>query len=272
MPPGKKPVARAPLLRRALGGLAAAVAAFGLLVCWLFGPWSPDAAERPALIVALGFPNLGLASYEGLATGLAPESTQGEVLWRAANLAATDLDDRQHAIELLRRLVAEHPAHPRVPEALDMLGTLYERAMDDPLRAGESWAAAAQAAPDAPEAGPRWLRAGEAYTRARQPEHAEAALKAATGFTGVAVDAWLALGDLRIKPDPAGALVAYQAALSAGAKGRRASLAHLGVATALERQDKKDEALQELQGTVAVGDGDDAIRQRIKLLQESDAQ
>lgn len=243
-----------------------AVVAFGILglgAFWL-SPLSPEAIDRPALMLGWGFPNLAFQGWVELGRGLAPEGTRAEALWRAANLAATDLDNPQGAVELLRELAAEHPDHPRAVPARERLAGLYAGALRDPLRAAETWAALAESRPG--EAGYWWLEAGLSYARANQPDRARTALRAAAVFPEVAVDAWLALGSMLLTEAPEEARDAFDQALSAGAAGSEASLARLGVATALERLDRRDEALAELESALAAGDGDEAIRLRARLL------
>lgn len=250
-------------LFRGVGGVAV-----GVLLCGAFwwSPWAPGALDRPAVLVEMGLPNLGLAAYESLAHGPVGAQTRAEALWRAGNLAATDLDSASQAVTLLRELVETCPDSPRVPDALERLATIYSRANGDHLRAAESWLAAVAAAPEHARVGGWLLEAGLGFRRAKQPLRAEEALRSATGHPEVAVAAWLALGDVLLADQATEARVAYQAALSAGAQGSDATLAVLGMATALERLDRRDEALDELRGACAVGDCDAAIRLRINLL------
>ena len=247
------------------GAAAVALVILGLAAFWL-SPWSPEALDRPALLVAVGLPNLGLSAYDSLAHGPARSATRAEALWRGGNLAATDLDAPQRAVDLLRELTESYPSSPRVPDAWERLAAIYARSLQDPVRASEAWLAGAAAAPADPRVGDWQLEAGLALQRADQPARAAEALRAATAHPEVAVQAWLALGDVLLTDQASDARIAYQAALTAGAKGSDATLARLGMATALERLDRRDEALDELETAQAVGDGDDAIRLRIKLL------
>jgi len=237
----------------------------GLGAFWL-SPWSPEAIDRPALMLGYGFPNLAFQSWVDLAHGLAPASTRAEALWRAANLAATDLERPQEAVNLLRELIDEHPDHPRAAEARDRLASLYAGALRDPVRAAETWEEAARAAPQDFEAGHWMLEAGQSYVRANLPDRAEPALREAAADPAQAVEAWLALGSILLSSDASAADAAFQQALRAGASGDEASLAILGSATALERLDRRDEALESLNSAIAAGDDDEAIRNRARLL------
>lgn len=248
------------------GAAGAALAVLALGVVWV-SPWSPTALDRPALLVQMGFPNLGLSAYESLAHGPARARTRAEALWRAGNLAATDLDAGTRAAVLLRELLDRYPDSPRAPDAAERLATIY--AHSDPVRAADAWQAAAEVAPDDGRVGAWQLAAGLALRRAALPDRAATALRAATAHPEVAVLAWLALGDVLLAEHASDARVAYQAALTAGARGGDATLARLGMATALERLDRREEALDELEAASAVGDGDDAIRLRINLLSGS---
>lgn len=251
----------------------AGVVAFGVLglgAFWL-SPWSPEAIDRPALMLGWGFPNLALQSWVDLAHGLAPAGTRAEALWRAANLAATDLDRPQQAVDLLRELITAYPDHPRATEARDRLASLYAGALRDPVRAGETWEEAAQTAPKDFEAGHWLLEAGQSYARANLPDRAEPVLRrAAATDPAQAVEAWLALGNILLLSDAQGADTAFQEALRAGASGDEASLAILGSATALERLNRREEALNTLKSAIAAGDDDEAIRNRVRLLSARD--
>lgn len=249
----------------------ATVVAFGVLglgAFWL-SPWSPEAVDRPALMLGWGFPNLAFQGWVDLSQSWAPAGTRAEALWRAANLAATDLERPQAAVELLRELVDEHPRHVRNAEARDRLASLYAGALRDPRRAAETWQAAAEAFPKDFDAGRWWLEAGLSYARADAPELASAALRrAAEVEPALAVDAWLALGNTLLSDDPEGAAEAYAEADRAGASGGEASLAALGAATALERLGRRDEALETLENAIAAGYGDEAVQLRARLLRD----
>ncbi len=249
----------------------AGVVAFGILglgAFWL-SPWSPEAIDRPALMLGWGFPNLAYQEWVDLSESVAPEDTRVEALWRAANLAATDLERPQAAVELLRQLVDQHPRHSRAPEAQDRLASLYAGALRDPVRAAETWVRAAETWPDDFEAGRWWLAAGQSYARGGHPERAAPALRrAAEVDPALAVDAWLALGTALLEEDPEGAAESFQAALQGGASGEEASLAALGAATALERLGRSDEAREILDDAIAAGDGDEAVRLRARLLSQ----
>lgn len=248
----------------------ASVVAFSVLsvgAFWL-SPWSPEAVDRPALLWGWGFPNLAFEAWVQLAHGYAAPDTRAEALWRAANLAAIDLQLPQSAVELLRELIRTYPDHPRAPEARERLAALYAGVLRDPTRAAETWEAAADEDPKAAAAGDWYLEAGISYARANNPERSEAALRAATAYPEVAVDAWLALGSALLAEEPDEAHEAFRHALGAGASGDEASLAHLGSATALEREDRLEEALAELERARDDGDADASIEQRIRLLKE----
>ncbi len=248
------------------GVTVVAGAVLGLGVFW-FSPWSPEAIDRPALMLGWGFPNLAYQGWVDLSQSMAPSDTRAEALWRAANLAATDLERPQAAVELLRTLVAEHVDHVRAPEAQDRLASLYAGALRDPLRAAETWESAAKTWPDDFDAGRWWLEAGLSFARANAPDRAAPAFRAAAETDpALAVDAWLALGNALLAEDPEGAHAAFVTASRQGASGEEASLAALGAATALERLDRPDEALVTLEETIAAGDGDEAVRLRAKML------
>lgn len=244
-----------------------ALCVLGVGAFWL-SPWSPEAVDRPALLWGWGFRNLALEAWIQLAHGYASPDTRAEALWRAANLAAIDLEQPQRAVELLRELIRTYPEHTRALEAQERLAALYAGALRDPERAAETWQQAAERYPDSPAAGQWWFEAGISYARAQNDERSAEALRQATRHPEVAVDAWLALGSALLAEEPSEAVEAFEHALGAGASGGEASLAHLGAATALERQDRLEDALAELERARRDGDADDAIEQRIALLKE----
>lgn len=250
-------------------GLAAAVALSGALVGFWASPWSPGALDRPALMVASGDASGAAASFERLARGWGPESTREEAFWRLTLLTTVELDQPQRGAELLREYMEIWPASVHEAEALARLGVLYSQRMDDPVRAAESWQAAAAAAPDSPEAG-RWLlQAGRALARAEQPDLAEPVLLAATAYPGAAPAAWLALGHIHLTEDPATAYEQFDAALRAAGNGPEGRLARLGLATALERLERRDAALAEVDEALAEGDPDPALERRQQRLRQA---
>lgn len=249
------------------GASAVALAVLSVGAFWL-SPWSPEAVDRPALLWGWGFPNLAYEGWVQLAHGYAAPDTRAEALWRAANLAAIDLQLPGAAVEHLRELIRTYPEHPRVPEARERLAALYAGALREPRLAASTWEAAAAEDPRAPAAGEWWLEAGISYARAGEPEDSERALRAATAYPQVAVDAWLALGSALLADEPDQAEDAFEQAIRAGAAGGEASLARLGVATALERDGRPEDALAALTQARVDGDQDEAIEQRIRLLKE----
>ena len=266
--PPRLPVSETRFLSRGLL-VVMGVAIAGVSLWW--SPWSPAAVERPAMLATAGFPNLALDAYVDLAHGWATEDTRAEALWRAGNLAAVDLRDPQRAVELFRELASDYPANAHTADARARLATLYALHLHDPLRAAESWEAAAAAGPDGPEAGERLLNAGLAFAEVGLTDRAELCLRGAAERPSLAVDAWLALGRVRLKERPAEAYAAYDAALRAGASGDDASLARLGLATALERMDRLDAALAELDEAAREGDDDDVLRRRRNRLRSRSA-
>lgn len=251
-----------------LRGVAGVGVVVALCAVYWLSPWSPEAIDRPALLLGWGFPHLALQAWENMGDGPGPEGVQAEALWRASLVATAELDDNQRAIELLRQLVADHPTHPRAPQAYARLASLYERAQGDDLRAAEAWQQAADAAPSLPESGRRYMLAGRAWQRGGQRERAQAAFQAATQRPDVAVVAWLALGTLQLQGDPRAAYAACQSAIKAGAADADLSSAWLCSASALEREGRLDDALDLLLQVEQDGKADDAISQRIHLLEQ----
>jgi len=238
---------------------ALGVGAVGLLVAafWL-SPWSPGALEHAAQLAAMGDTDQAIDVYLDVANGPAFAGTQRDARWSAAWLASVDDGDPQRALLLLRDYATRYPADPHAAQAWERLATLYRLHMHDPVRAAQAWDHAAAVSLSSPDAH-RWkLEAGLAWIDAEQPERALVSLRAAAINPAQAPAAWLAMGRLQLSQDPAAAYDAYSKALTTSACEADASLARLGVATALESLDKVDQALAELDA----GDRQDPALQR----------
>lgn len=255
---------------RYLGRGVVGVMGAGLMIGgWWHSPWSPHALQAPAELAAAGDPEGAVEAYTALAEGWATRSTRTEAIWRASEVAAVELDAPNRALELLQTYLSLEPSPAEAARAWERLGGLYAQRLGDPARAAEAWETAAGLEPESPRAA-RWLLdAGLARVELGDTEAADRDLRAATADASLATDAWLALGRLDLGADPATAYESYDRALqSAGRDEATASLARLGMATALERLDGPDAALAVVDNAINEGDGDAALeRRRSRLMQ-----
>ncbi len=259
----RAPVApRAVLARVVLAALV--VVAAGL--AWWRSAWSPAALDRPARLAAAGRVAEAADAYADLAAGSGPASVREEAAWRAAALTAVDLDDPLRARVRLQRYLDAWPRGPHAADALAALGELYRRRLADPAEAARWWSRAAEVAPTDPRAGRWWLEAGRALAAADLDDEALAALDRAAEHAEVAAAARIATGRLLLDRDAARAYEAFDEALTDARDDYQDDIARLGLVTALERMERRDSALAELDEAVAEGDADEALERRWRRL------
>ena len=234
------------------------VAVVGL---WL-SPLSPAHLDRTASQAASGDVPGAYDAYLDLANGWGPTERRGEALWRAAVMAHVSLNDVDASVHHLETLIEIFPEHARVSDAHARIGMVHRDHHGDPIRAGMRWVAAASVSPGHPNAGRWMLDAGLAFADAGAMDNAHTALAAAAMRPDQAVAARLAEGRLHLSTDPAQAYADYDAAFRAGAKEGARRLARLGMATALEYLDRREQALAELDDAADVGEEDSALRRR----------
>lgn len=265
------PMSRRLLSRRELRFVsrgATVVVTAGLLAvgAWLT-PWSPGAMDHAADLAAHGDTQAAIGVYLDIADGKGFPQTRADARWAAAWLASVDAERPQQAVDLLRDFTRKHPDDPRVAQAWGRLGTMYSLYLHDDVRAAEAWQAAAASGPDHEDAGDWLLDAGIAYSDAGLAPRAVEVLTLAAAHPDTAVAAQLALGRLALGTDPATAYDHYSRALRQATEPADASLARLGIATALESLDRVDQALAEL----GSGDpGDAALTRRRARLEARD--
>jgi hypothetical protein len=237
------------------------------VVCLWASPLSPVSLDNSALQAASGSPAVAVDTYLEKADGWGTSLQKGEALWRAAELAHVELSDPTLATSIIEDLIVRFPKHPRVADAHARVAWIHSVHNQDPVRAGTRWIAAAAVAPSHPDAGRWMLDAGLAFAAAGDSGRAMIALAKAANRPDQAVAARLAQGRMRLATDPAQAYVDYDAAFRAGATGEDRRLARLGMATALEHLDRREQALAELDEAVEEGMSDAALRRRRKRLQ-----
>lgn len=256
---------------RFLGRGVVGVIGAGLVLGGLWhSPWSPAALQGPAELAAAGDPEGAIAAYLELAQGWGPADIRTEAAWRAAEVATIELDAPVRAVELLQTFIALGPEPTKAALAWERLGGLYAHHLGDLEHAALAWETAARLDPENPAVGRWYMGAGLMRMELGDKTGADADLRAATAIAAVATDAWLALGRKDLAEDPATAYESYDHALqSAGKDEATASLARLGMATALERLDGPDAALAEVDDAINEGDGDAALeRRRSRLMKQ----
>ena len=246
-------------------GVALVVVA-GIVLLWM-SPMSPAALDHTAAQAAKGDTRGAVASYLKQSNSWASDERKGESLWRAAVLTHISLSDTHAAAVLLEQLIERYPDHPRVVDAHARMALIHRQEDGDPVRAGMRWVAAASIDPSHRDAGRWMLDAGLAFADAGDLKHALSVLDVAASRPEQAVAARLAQGRLHLKTDPAQAYSDYDAAFRDGAEGEARRLAKLGMATALEYLDRREQALAELDDVVEDGNADAALQRRRKRLQ-----
>lgn len=243
-------------------GAASALGTVVILVCLWASPLSPVSLDNSALQAANGSPVDAVEAYLEQAEGWGSRQQKGEALWRAAVLSQVELTNPAQAGVIIEDLILRFPEHPRVAEAHARMAWIHSVHMQDPVQAATRWIAAAAVDPRHPEAGRWMLDAGLAFADAGDNGRAMLALAQAASRPDQAVAARLAQGRLRLSADPAQAYVDYDAAFRAGATGEDKRLARLGMATALEHLDRREQALAELEGAAEDGLSDAALWRR----------
>ena len=248
-------------------GAGSALGMVVALVCLWASPLSPVSLDNSALQAASGSPTDAVEAYLAQADGWGPDHQKGEALWRAAVLTQVELTNPAQAGRIIEDLITRYPEHPRVAEAHARMAWIHSVHLQDPVQAGTRWVAAASVDPRHPEAGRWMLDAGLAFAEAGDTGRAMLALAQAATRPDQSVAARLAQGRMRLATDPAQAYVDYDAAFRAGATGEDKRLARLGMATALEQLDRREQALAELEEAAEEGMSDAALRRRRARLQ-----
>jgi hypothetical protein len=224
--------------------------------------WAPGALAGPGRLLLQGDPEAAKDAYISLAGGLGSEETRAEALWRGALLSATDLEQPMAAIQMLEDLVEEHPGSSRAIEAHAEMARVYRDLVDQPQRAAPLWAQAAELAPEDPRAGGWWLEAGRTFDQIGKTDEAVNALEQAIRYEATAPAAHLVLGPIVLETDATKAVEHYEQAIDLAPDETIRRVARLGLAAALEHQEKYDEALAQL----ALVEPDEAVRHRQERL------
>jgi tetratricopeptide (TPR) repeat protein len=230
-------------------------------LAWM-SPLSPVALERPADLLANGHVAEAMVAYERLAGSFASDAVREEASWRLGLLADVEQDDPQAAVEHLSIFVFDFPESRHSAAAYVRLAHLYANELGDPLLAAEHWELAATTDPENVDAGAWLLAAGRAYHDVEENRRAIVTLLAASAHVEHAASAWLTLARIHLSSDPAGAYEYYGEAMRASPSDAERRLARLGMVTALEHLEYRDEALAAVDQALEDGAEDDAALQR----------
>ena len=245
------------LFQGAAGAFAIVFAMVGL---WA-SPLSPIWMDSGAVKAGSGHSRAAMQVYLHQADW-GPSSRRGESLWRAAVLADVNLNEPGRSMALLERLIEELPEHARVADAHARVAQIHRLHHQDLIRAATRWVAAASVAPDHPQAGRWMLDAGMVFAEAGDLGRAYSSFDSAASRPDQVVAARLAQGRLHLRDAPAKAYSDYDAAYRAGASDKEKRLARLGMATALEYLDRREQALAELEDAREDGVTDAALERR----------
>jgi len=245
-----------------LTGVSGAVVAMVVGGLAWMSPLSPVALERPADLLAQGEVAEAMAAYESLAGSFASGAVREEASWRLGLLADVEQDDPQAAVEHLTTFVYEFPESRHTSSAYVRLANLQANELANPQLAAENWEMAATSAPDHEDAGAWLLAAGRAYHEIDEDRRAIVTLLAASAHQEHAASAWLTLARMHLSSDPSGAYEYYGEAMRASPSDMERRLARLGMITALEHLEYRDEALAAVDQALEDGAEDDAALQR----------
>jgi len=226
---------------------------------------SGGAMSRAAATVATGNVSDGVNKYLLVARNNFNDQRREESLWMAARLTLLELQRPDTSILLWREYIEKWPDSPRLGEAYANLATVYASYLEDHVRAAEYWERGAVISPNHKSAGVWLLHAGDSYLDAKQMDRAFRSLTAATFFADQQEAALLGLGRLSLASDPSAAYEYYRKTVEL--RGPEAGLARLGLATALERLEKWDAALAEVDEAIDDLGEDPALYRRRHRLQ-----
>lgn len=235
--------------RSLLVAVAALVLLPALVGAALLGPWAPWALSRADGLAVAGSTSRAIAAYERVGTFNFSEHDRAEALYRGALVAAAEGRQPERAVELLQRLVDEHPGYGRLPEALARQGVLLGSDLGAPARAARSLQRAVELAPSHPDASDWLLEAGTFAELAGATQQSLVLRERAVAqFPAVAPRAWAAMARMKLRGgDAHGASALYERVLqSEHATVADQELARLGLSFCLEDLGDHDAAIAEL--------------------------
>lgn len=161
------------LLRALIPALLPSVGLFVFGLGVLLGPWSPLVTDGAAARYAAGDLKGAATAWETAANAWMSADARASAAWHAG-LVRLQLDDALGAARAMRQSMELEPDRETRATRRRELASLYERRLQDPVRAAEMYELAAR---DGEASG--WLAAGEAWRRAGKADRAWSAYEAA---------------------------------------------------------------------------------------------
>jgi tetratricopeptide (TPR) repeat protein len=209
--------------------------------------------------------------------GWGPDVEREEALWRAAQLEAIELNSRKSAIELLKAFQKSWPESEHRADAFALLAELYEpdrsaRMKEKNLRkalrkAAQTWELAAETDSDHERAGNWLVRAAGIWQELDRPARADSTWRKASAYPEHRLAALMAIANSQLAESPELAYDAFRRALKQNPDLADASLARLGMATALERMERYMDAEETIDLALSEDLGDPALTQRKRRLE-----
>ena len=247
-----------------------------VLVFW-WSPASPLLRDEPAILVSAGDIEGASQAYREQATGWGSDSEREQALWRASQLEAIELESRKSAIELLKSFQDAWPQSEHRADAFGLLAELYEpdrsaKVKEEVVhaslrRAAQTWELAAQTDPKHARAGDWLVRSAGIWEELDQSARADATWRKASHYPKHRVAALMAIGNSQLSDAPELAYDAFRKALKHNPELADASLARLGMATALERMERYMDAEEAIDLALSEDLDDPALTQRKRRLE-----
>ena len=264
-----------------LGSGAIGFVALGLAVLgYWWSPLSPLTRDEPALLMSGGDVEGASRAYLQQANGWGSDAEREESLWRAAQIEAVELHNRKRAIQILEDFQEAWPDSDHRADAYALLAELYEPRQQDDLskekpdaienrmrRAARTWKRAVAADPDHPHAGDWLVRSAVLWTQLEQHDRADATWRVASGYEDRRVEALMAIAGTQLAEAPERAYRGFRLVLSESPKPGDATLARLGMATALERMERYMDAEEAVDLALSEDLDDPALVQRKRRLE-----
>jgi len=264
-----------------LGSGAIGFTALGLSVLgYWWSPASPLIRDEPALLMSVGDVEGASQAYLEQASGWGSDSEREEALWRAARIEAVELRSRKRAIEILEDFQDAWPDSEHRADAFALLAELYEPAQQirsesesqaahdaRVRRAARTWKRAVAADPEHAQAGDWLVRSAVLWTEVGQLQRADATWRMASAYDDRRIEALMAIAGTQLADAPARAYRGFSHVLSEASSQGDATLARLGMATALERMERYMDAEEAIDLALSEDLDDPALAQRKRRLE-----
>jgi len=211
------------------------------------------------------------------AVGWGSDAEREEALWRAAMLETVELGHRRKAIELLLDFQKTWPNSKHRADGFAHLAELYAPDQNEKLsrfqrkerskKAAKTFELAANTAPEHPQAGAWLVRAAGIWTALEEETRADATWRKVSQYEEYRVAAMLSMANTILPESPEQAYRAFSEILAENPTGGDATLARLGLATALERMERYSEAEQTVDLALSEAGTDPALTQRKRRLE-----